>query len=90
MSYLSLPSSRVTAPHAGPVVHSSEAEAVSRTGGALTVAWLGQRWQDHSAETAGSRRYQPHHPHTSTNIFPVEQIFQIMLKSARCKYQIKQ
>lgn len=41
-------------PPTGPAVHSSEAEAVSRTGGALAVAWLGQFRQDHSAETAGS------------------------------------
>lgn len=57
-----------TDPPAGPAVHSSEAEAVPRTGGALAAAWLGQCWQDHSAETAGSRRYQPHHPNTSTNM----------------------
>lgn len=54
-------------PPAGPVVHSQEAEAVSRAGGAPAVARPGQRWEDHSAETASSRRHQPHHTHTSIN-----------------------
>lgn len=58
-----------SSPFAGTVVHFSEAEADSRPGGALTVAWLGQCRQDHYAETAGSGRCQPHHPYTSTTIF---------------------
>ena len=61
-----------TCDNAGPGVDSPEAEAVSRSGGAPAVARPGQRWQDHSAETAGRRRHQPHHPHTGTDIYQSE------------------
>lgn len=54
-----------TDPRAGPAVHPSKAEADPGPGGAPAAARLGQRRQDHAAETAGSRRHQSHHPDTS-------------------------
>lgn len=52
----------------GPAVHSPQVEAFSRARGAFAVAGFGQRWQNHSAETAGGRRHQPHHTDTSTYV----------------------
>lgn len=64
----STPSNMHPDPAGGPAVHTPQAEAVSGAGGALAPAWLGQLRQDHSAETAGRGRHQPHRPHTSTNM----------------------
>lgn len=50
---------------AGSAVHPPKAEADPGPGGAPAAARLGQRWQDHSVETASSRRHQSHHPNTS-------------------------
>lgn len=60
--------------NAGPVVHFPQAEAVSGAGGALVAAWLGQRWQDHGAETAGSWKHQHHYPNTGPGVFPFKSL----------------